>query len=73
MMNALCRFMEPYTSLDSLFTVNRFHTRFYRQDMSPINHDPDNLVRTQGLELYFEENSCLYLFRAKVSLRPVRA
>ena len=47
---------------DSLFSVNRIQTRFYREDMTPVNHDPDNLVRTQDLEAWFEENSCLYLF-----------
>lgn len=47
---------------DSLFTVNRFQTRFYRADCSPVNHDPDNLVRTQDLEPWFEENSNLYVF-----------
>jgi len=47
---------------DSLFTVNRFQTRFYRADGSPVNHDPDNLIRTQDLEPWFEENSNLYLF-----------
>lgn len=47
---------------DSLFSVNRLQTRLYRKDLSPVNHDPDNLVRTQDLEEWFEENSCLYLF-----------
>jgi len=47
---------------DSLFTVNRFQTRFYRQDASPVNHDPENLIRTQDLEPWFEENSNLYVF-----------
>lgn len=50
---------------DSLFTVNRFQTRFYRQDGTPINHDPNNLVRTQDLEPWFEENSNLYIFSAQ--------
>lgn len=47
---------------DSLFTVNKFQTRFYRADGSAVNHDPDNLIRTQDLEPWFEENSNLYLF-----------
>lgn len=47
---------------DSLFSVTRHQTRFYRGDGSPINHDPDNLVRTQDLEPWYEENSNLYLF-----------
>lgn len=47
---------------DSLFTVNKFQTRFYRTDGSPVNHDPDNLVPTQDLEPWYEENSNLYIF-----------
>lgn len=47
---------------DSLFAVNKFQTRFYRADGSPVNHDPDNLIRTQDLEPWFEENSNLYIF-----------
>ena len=47
---------------DSLFSVSRVQTRFYREDGTPVNHDPTNLVRTQDLEPWFEENSCLYLF-----------
>jgi CMP-N-acetylneuraminic acid synthetase len=50
---------------DSLFTVNKIQTRFYRTDGSPINHDPDNLVQTQDLEPWFEENSNLYIFSAE--------
>jgi len=47
---------------DSLFSVTRVQTRFYREDGSPVNHDPANLIRTQDLEPWFEENSCLYVF-----------
>jgi CMP-N-acetylneuraminic acid synthetase len=49
-------------SHDSLFTVNKFQTRFYRADGSSVNHDPNNLIRTQDLEPWFEENSNLYIF-----------
>ncbi len=48
--------------VDSLFTVNRMQTRFYDKDAQAINHDPDNLIPTQDLEPWFEENSCMYLF-----------
>lgn len=47
---------------DSLFTVNKIQTRFYREDCSAINHDPNNLIPTQNLEPWYEENSNLYLF-----------
>lgn len=49
-------------NVDSLFTVNKIQTRFYRQDCSPINHDPDNLIPTQNLEPWYEENSNMYIF-----------
>lgn len=50
---------------DSLFTVNQLQTRFYTKDVHPINHDPDNLIRTQDLPPYFEENSVGYFFSGK--------
>ena len=64
---------------DSLFTVNKFQTRFYRADGSPVNHDPNNLLRTQDLEPWFEENSNLYIFsresfeatNARIGIRPI--
>jgi len=64
---------------DSLFTVNKFQTRFYRQDGSAVNHDPNNLIRTQDLEPWLEENSNLYLFtgasfaatNARIGKKPV--
>jgi CMP-N-acetylneuraminic acid synthetase len=64
---------------DSLFTVNKFQTRFYRTDGSPVNHDPDNLIRTQDLEPWFEENSNLYIFsrdsfaetNARIGKKPI--
>ena len=62
--NALERFLKAQTSeqADSLFSVNKVQTRFYREDGSPVNHDPNNLVRTQDLEPWYEENSNLYIF-----------
>ena len=47
---------------DSLFGVTKFQTRFYRGDGSAINHNPGNLIRTQDLEPWYEENSCIYIF-----------
>jgi len=54
---------------DSLFTVDRIQTRFYREDGSAVNHDPGNLVRTQDLEPWYEENSCLYVFTKESFLK----
>lgn len=50
---------------DSLFSVTRHQTRFYDRDARPINHDPANLIPTQDLEPWFEENSCYYFFNPR--------
>ncbi len=55
---------EKANEADSLFAVNRHQTRFYTPDGDPINHDPNNLIRTQDLPPYMEENSVGYLFTA---------
>lgn len=78
---ALQRFGQALASGegDSLFAVNKFQTRFYKYDGTPMNHDPANLVRTQDLKPWFEENSNLYLFtkqsfartKARIGERPV--
>lgn len=62
--NALATFSSAIhtDTADSLFSVNRHQTRFYREDASAVNHDPNNLIRTQDLEPWYEENSILYLF-----------
>lgn len=59
---ALHRWKEVGETHDSLFGVNRVQERFYRADGTAINHDPDKLIRTQDLDPWFAENSCLYLF-----------
>lgn len=50
---------------DSLFTVNRVQTRLYDSEGQPVNHDPEELTRTQDLPPLFEENSCLYIFTSE--------
>jgi CMP-N-acetylneuraminic acid synthetase len=59
--DAMTQFVDS-DSKDSLFSVNKIQTRFYREDLTAVNHDPAELVRTQDLEPWFEENSCLYIF-----------
>ena len=59
--SAIHQYLDSYQH-DSLFTVNKIQTRFYRQDTTPVNHNPDKLLRTQDLEPWYEENSCLYIF-----------
>jgi CMP-N-acetylneuraminic acid synthetase len=70
---------EAEGTADSLFSVNKLQARFYYASGAPVNHDPRNLVRTQDLEPWFEENSNLYLFtrksfgttRARIGDRPM--
>ena len=54
---------------DSLFTVTKIQNRFYHSDGTPVNHDPSNLVRTQDLEPWYEENSNLYIFTSDSFLK----
>lgn len=66
-------------SADSLFTVNKMHTRFYTETGEPINHDPNVLMRTQDLPPYMEENSVGYFYtansfaqtQARIGLKPI--
>ena len=64
---------------DSLFGVTKHQTRFYFSGGKAINHDPNNLIRTQDLEPYYEENSCIYIFsrqsfektNARIGTKPI--
>jgi CMP-N-acetylneuraminic acid synthetase len=64
---ALKKFVENEDEgkADSLFSVNRFKSRFYDKDRKPVNHNPDELLRTQDLPPLYEENSCIYIFTKK--------
>lgn len=80
-LKAIYAFMPANASYkaDSLFTVNKIQTRFYHADCSPVNHDPDNLIPTQNLDPWYEENSNLYIFtpdsfaktRARIGKKPM--
>jgi CMP-N-acetylneuraminic acid synthetase len=47
---------------DSLFSVTRLQTRLYDTNGRAINHNLNELIRTQDLPPVYEENSCLYIF-----------
>lgn len=47
---------------DSIFSVTRLQTRLYNGIGEPINHKPEELLRTQDLEPLYEENSNFYIF-----------
>ena len=60
--DAINKFKTSLAGNDSLFSVTKHQTRFYSHEGIPINHDPDNLIPTQDLPLWYEENSNFYLF-----------
>ena len=81
--NTICKailsFLEAQKEgFDSLFSVDKIQTRFYREDCTPVNHDPQNLIPTQELEPWYEENSNFYFFtrnsfistRARIGKKP---
>ena len=45
-----------------IFSVNVFQSRFYDQELNPINHNPEELIPTQELDFIYEENSNFYIF-----------
>lgn len=53
---------------DSLFSVTRHQIRFWDALARPINHNPNNLLRTQELSPMYEENSNLYIFSRALML-----
>lgn len=53
----------------SLFSVTRIQTRLWLEDGNPINHNPNELLRTQDLPPVYEENSCIYLFNRRTLLK----
>lgn len=72
-------YFQHLETYDSLFSVTRHQARMYRQDGHPINHNPQELLRTQDLRPIYEENSNIYIFsrtsftgsgKRRIGLRP---
>ena len=59
---AIAFFISNNDKYDSVFGVNRLQSRLYFSDGRAINHNPDDLMRTQDLKPVYEENSTLYIF-----------
>lgn len=57
---------------DSVFAVNAITSRLYDKDLKPLNHDPSDLIRTQDLDVIYEENSNFYIFSGASFLRANR-
>lgn len=55
-------FLENLEKYDSLFSVTSVQKRFWTAESTPLNHKPEQLLRTQDLKPIYEENSCLYIF-----------
>lgn len=60
--HAIETYFENLNRCESLFSVTRLQTRLYWKDGKPINHNPQELIRTQDLPSVYEENSNLYIF-----------
>lgn len=54
--------LEEY---DSVFSVTMHQTRLYDEKGKAVNHNPDELIRTQDLDPLYEENSNFYIFSKK--------
>ncbi len=59
---AIDLFFSNMKKYDSVFGVSRIQSRLYDHNGKAINHDPDDLIRTQDLRPVYEENSTLYIF-----------
>jgi CMP-N-acetylneuraminic acid synthetase len=55
-------YFNNLNKFDSLFSVTRMQTRLYWSNGKPVNHNTQELLRTQDLPPVFEENSSLYIF-----------
>ena len=64
-------YFKELDKYDSLFSVTKVQARFYDKNANPINHNPNELLRTQDLEPLYEENSNFYLFSKESFKRAI--
>lgn len=64
--DAINRYFSSLTTHDSCISVNKYFSRFYNDEFSPINHDISELKQTQDLPPVYEDNSCFYIFSRDV-------
>jgi N-acylneuraminate cytidylyltransferase len=62
--NAIACYFEKLkdSQIDSMFSVKEIRSRLYDNQIQPLNHNPQDLIRTQDLNPIYEENSNFYLF-----------
>ena len=58
-------YLDNLKKYDSLLGVTKHQFRLYREDGTPVNHNPKNLIRSQDLVPLYEDNSNLYIFSRK--------
>lgn len=59
---AVEKYFNNLDKCDSLFSVTRLQVRLYDKELKPVNHNPEELIRTQDLQPVYEENSNFYIF-----------
>lgn len=59
---AISEYFGSLDKFDSLLSVTRIQARTYRENGIPINHDLNDMKRTQDLDAVFEENSNFFIF-----------
>ncbi len=63
--DAICAYSSGLKQYNSVFSVTKIQTRLYDKNADPVNHNPQELIRTQDLAPLYEENSNLYIFSKK--------
>ena len=63
--DAIEMYIKNKDKYDSIFSVTKWQTRLYDKNVQPINHNLQEMLRTQDLEPIFEENSNFYIFSKK--------
>ena len=53
---AIEKYFENINIYYSIFGVTQIQTRFYDKDVKAVNHNSDEMLRTQDLEPLYEEN-----------------
>jgi len=59
---AVNKYFDNIDKYDSLFSVTPLQTRLYDHHYRAMNHNPNQLIKTQNLPFVYEENSCIYIF-----------
>lgn len=55
-------YFQELENKNSVFSVTKLQTRLYKEGSVPLNHNPEELLRTQDLEPLYEENSNFFIF-----------